>query len=229
MGSNRGVKRSLGAGILGATFVCLATALAFGQTTTWKGGSGNWSDSTKWTSGVPNASTSASIDAGNSVVSAVILNISGAQVLNLTIDSDDSLGFANNTSLTVNGTSITNNGAISLNSGGNLTELIVGGSKVTLSGTGTLTMGNNSANLITGSAGTNTLTNQETIQGAGNIGNNQMTLVNSGTINANAGAGQNVLYIQTSGGTTNTGDARGNKRLHPSSVREYLHEYWRDH
>src|SRR6516165_4888546 len=177
--------------------------------TCWVGGaSGNWSNASNWSNGVPTSATNALIDNNNANgqgASSVTLDIGGAQTLNLTVDSDDSLGFANATSLTVNGTSITNNGAMSINSGGNTTELIIGGSNVTLSGTGTLTMGNSSANFITGSVGTNTLNNKETIQGAGNIGDNQMTLGNSGTINANAGSGQNVLYIQTSGGTTNTG------------------------
>jgi hypothetical protein len=65
-----------------------------------------------------------------------------------------------------------------------------------------VTLSNNANNVIQGSATTDTLTNQETIQGAGNIGNGQMTLVNSGTINANQSAG---LTIQVSGGVTNTG------------------------
>ena len=42
---------------------------ALGQSTTWKGGSGNWTDSTKWTSGVPNSGTNALIDNGNPVAS----------------------------------------------------------------------------------------------------------------------------------------------------------------
>ncbi len=52
---------------------------------------------------------------------------------------------------------------------------------VTLSG-GSVTMSNNAANLIFGGSTTDTLTNQETIQGSGNIGNDRMTLVNTGTI-----------------------------------------------
>src|SRR5205814_10098489 len=51
------------------------------------------------------------------------------------------------------------------------------------------------------------LTNSSTIQGSGNIGEGQMTLVNStsGIIDASNGAGSSALTIQTSGGTTNTG------------------------
>src|SRR5258708_11728438 len=57
---------------------------------------------------------------------------------------------------------------------------------------------------IFGAATADTLTNQETIEGAGDIGNGVMTLVNSGTgiINANQSAG---MTLQVSGGITNTG------------------------
>jgi hypothetical protein len=92
-------------------------------------------------------------------------------------------------------------GTITLNSTGNQTSLIVDGANVTLSG-GTVTMTNNVNNYIFGAASADTLTNKETISGAGHIGGGQMTLVNSGTINANQSAG---MIIQTSGAFTNSG------------------------
>ena len=92
-------------------------------------------------------------------------------------------------------------GTVTLNSTGNITELVIDGTNVTLSG-GTVTMSNNANNYIFGAATADTLTNQETISGAGHIGNGQMTLVNSGTINANQSAG---LIVQANGGATNTG------------------------
>src|SRR5712692_69191 len=187
----------------GVCLLCPSSAL--GQTTdNWKGGSGNWSVSSNWSAGVPNGNFNVFIDNGNALASPVTLDMNAA-INNLTIDSDDSLAISDNHALTVNGSSISNAGNISLNSGNNPTELIIGSSTVTLSGAGTLTMGNNANNLIFCSVGSNTFKNQETIQGAGNIGDGQMTLSNSGTINANAGSGQNALIIQTSGGTTNTG------------------------
>ena len=93
-------------------------------------------------------------------------------------------------------------GTLQLNSTGNFTELVLLGN-VTLSG-GTVTMSNNVNNYIFGAATADTLTNQETIQGAGHIGNSAMTLVNSSTgiINANQSAG---ITFQVSGGVTNTG------------------------
>lgn len=168
----------------------------------WNGGAGNWSNAANWSAGVPTSNNNVFIDNGHAGASPVTLDISGAAANNITIDSDDSLNFNNNTSLTVSGTSISNAGAITINSAGNGTSLIIGSSGVTLSGAGTLTLGNNSQNGIFGSVGTNVLTNQSTIQGSGNIGENQMGLVNSGTINANQST---PLNIQLSSTATNTG------------------------
>jgi hypothetical protein len=96
-------------------------------------------------------------------------------------------------------------GKITLNSAGNTTSLIIGTSSVTLSGGGTLTLTDsaNPQNFIVGASGTDTLTNQETIQGSGNIGNSSMGLINSGIILAN---GTHTLFIQpSSSGFTNNG------------------------
>ena len=93
-------------------------------------------------------------------------------------------------------------GAVTLNSTANQTSLIVDGANVTLVSGGGVTMSNNVNNYILGAAGADTLTNQETIEGAGHIGGGQMTLVNSGTINADQSAG---MVIQTSGAFTNNG------------------------
>src|SRR6202035_468701 len=68
-------------------------------------------------------------------------------------------------------------GTLQLNSSGSFTELVLQGN-VTLSG-GTVTLSNNAQNYIFGHASGDVLTNQETIQGAGHIGNGVMTLVNS--------------------------------------------------
>jgi len=63
-------------------------------------------------------------------------------------------------------------------------------------------MSNNSQNYIFGVAGSDVLTNASTITGAGQIGNGQMSLVNSGTINANVST---PLVINVSGTVNNTG------------------------
>ena len=175
-------------------------SVAYGQTTTWTDGNGDWNTPGNWSAGLPNSTTSAVINNGSSVS----LSAAGS-TNNLTLASGNSLTISNNTSLTVFGSSISDSGTINLSSIGNVTDLIISNANTTLSGTGTLTLGNNSQNFIFGSVGADILTNSSTIQGSGNIGDGQMTMANSGTINANSGLGQNALFIQTSGGTTNTG------------------------
>ena len=102
----------------------------------------------------------------------------------------------------------TNSGTITLHDGGTVK---FSGSNLSLSGGGTITLttDNLTVNLIEGASGSNTLTNVDnTIQGAGNIGNGQMALNNQATIDANqvSHVGVNsALVIQTSGGTTNSG------------------------
>ncbi len=169
--------------------------------TSWTGSvSVNWNVAGNWSSGVPTSSTNSCISAANS---AVTLNIFGAATANLTLGlSTDSLSFANGTELTVSGSTISNAGAISMNSTGNFTELQIGAANVTLSGAGTLTLGNSAENVIFGTAGANVLANQSTIQGSGNIGDGQMALNNSGTIDANQSTN---LILQITNGATNTG------------------------
>jgi hypothetical protein len=128
--------------------------------------------------------------AGTSTLGAKVINPAGGVVQ---IDNAAALNLESGT--------YTKLGAVTLNSTANQTSLIVDGTNVTLSGGG-VTMGNNVNNYILGAAGADTLTNQETIAGAGHIGGGQMTLVNSGTINADQSAG---MIIQTSGALTNSG------------------------
>ncbi len=75
----------------------------------------------------------------------------------------------------------------------------------TLSGSGTVTLvdSGNPQNYIYGASATDVLTNAQTIQGTGTIGNNSMALNNTGTIDANDA--DHGLVINTSNGTTNTG------------------------
>ncbi|MGC2322436.1 MAG: SBBP repeat-containing protein, partial [Terriglobales bacterium] len=178
-----------------------------GTTTNWLGGTGNWSDSTKWSTGVVPNSTSVNvcIDNGNAVASQVTLDIS-ASVGNLTIDANDSLIIGNNTALTIAG-NISNSGQISVNAAGNNTFLqIAGGRNVSLSGGGTLTLSTsgNGTPIINQTSGGATLTNVDnTIQGRGQIGNNGLALVNqaAGTIKANVAA----TLLLNPNGITNAG------------------------
>ncbi len=97
---------------------------------------------------------------------------------------------------------LTNQGTLALQSGGNTTDVKIDGA-VSLTGGGTLTMSNTAANRIysLNNAASDVLTNVDnTIQGAGQIGVNNLTLVNQATIDANQ---SNTLTINAGGGVSN--------------------------
>jgi len=170
------------------------------DTFTNAGGGGLWGTASNWSSGLPTSSNNVLIT-GSGTAAAVTENVS-ATINNLTLNSANTWTLDNGFALTIDGNSISNAGKMLMNSTGGVTELVIGSPSVTLNGGGTLTMSNNANNYIFGSAAADTLINQETIQGAGHIGNGQMTLVNSGTINANQSAG---MTIDANGGAINTG------------------------
>ena len=101
---------------------------------------------------------------------------------------------------------ITNHGTIQVNGGGgDAGDLNIAGA-VTLTGGGTVAL-----STATGGGGAfiqgtgATLTNVDNmITGTGFIGNTNLALINSGTINADSGAGTGVLTINGTGGVTNT-------------------------
>lgn len=166
-------------------------------------GTGLWSNAGNWSAGLPNSSTDV-LRTGSGGAASVTQDIS-ATINNMTLNASNTWSLNNGDALTVDGNSISNAGSMTVNSAGGTTELIIGG-PVTLNGGGTLSMSNTTANFIFGAAGTDTLTNQETIQGGGNIGNGTLTLVNSGTINANVASSLTINASGGgSGGTTNTG------------------------
>ena len=168
----------------------------------WTGtaGDNNWGTAGNWNNGVPTSADAVTIGTTTATVN---VNIGGAQFGTLTLsNAGDTLTIVNGDSLDAFG-NITNNGSITLG-GTSFGTLLVLEGNVTLSGGGSVTLGNSTANVLEGAATADTLTNQETISGAGEIGNGSMTLVNSGTINANQ---TSVLTIQdgTSAVATNTG------------------------
>ena len=103
--------------------------------------------------------------------------------------------------LTLGNGNYTQFGQVQLNSSGDSTRLIIAGTNGTL-GNGTVTLSNNPNNLISGTSVSNSLTNQGIIQGAGQLGDGQLKLVNSGTINANQSS---ALVINSGASFTNTG------------------------
>ena len=166
---------------------CLTPILALAQNDNWLGGTGLWSDGTKWSVGVPTSSNSVFIDNGKTGASPVTINFNGAQCGNLTVDSDDSLTLVDGTIFTVFGPTISNAGTLSISASSGSPILDISGS-VTLKGAGGLTISNNVGNTLMGYGQPNgvSFTNQTTIRGAGSIGSpGSSTVTNQGIINAN--------------------------------------------
>lgn len=100
---------------------------------------------------------------------------------------------------------IDNTGTLTLNSAGNTTELRLASSSVTLAGGGALVFSANANNYIFGNAGIDQLVNlNNTISGAGDLGDGQMVLVNAaaGVIDGNSTVG---LTLNCNFGATNLG------------------------
>ena len=99
---------------------------------------------------------------------------------------------------------VNNTGTIALSSTGDTTDLELIQHGITLQGGGQLTLSDSSANVIFGTDPSVTLTNLDnTISGAGQLGDGQMTLVNDGTIDA---TGTNALVLDTGSNViTNSG------------------------
>jgi hypothetical protein len=94
---------------------------------------------------------------------------------------------------------IENTGTIELNSTGNETDLELIEHGITLQGHGQVILSDSSENIITGTVSDVTLTNVDnTISGAGHLGDSVMILVNQGTIIA---TGTNSLEIDTGANT----------------------------
>src|SRR5258708_39328712 len=135
---------------------CLTPILAFAQSDIWLGGAGNWSNASKWSTGmVPTGSNNVFIDNGKAGASPVALDINGSAA-NLSIDSDDSLSFNNGFSFSIgnsSGGTINNAGHLNINSTGAATglqvNLPIGGPMPTAGAI--LTMSNNPTNPIVGS------------------------------------------------------------------------------
>src|ERR1035441_3444008 len=189
-------------------FLIMASAYpnsAFGQIT-WTGGAGSWSNVNMWSPNpcAPNPPCYPSnqnplpdvaIDGGNSNASSVTLDVNSI-INNLTIDSDDSLGFKDGDNLWIYGTTINNAGQITVNSSNGGSGLIIAGANVTLSGGGTLTL---AGGVVGTTNGSQVLTIQETIQGSGELG---VTFNNQSLVDAN---GASPLHITPFGTDTNSG------------------------
>jgi len=114
------------------------------------------------------------------------------------VDNAGTMTIGNGALLPLSG-NIHNTGTISLNSTGAETDLQLVGHGVLLEGGGQVLLSDNSENTVSGAVSDVTLTNVDnTISGAGQLGEGTLTLVNQGTIIA---TGTNALEIDTSDNT----------------------------
>ena len=152
MGPIRRAAEVRGAYLIIALALSIAFAApVFSQTSVWNGGTGNWSDATKWTGGAPVTDANVFIDNGNASSSVVTYDVASLGILNLTLDSGDTLTFNSNTQLTIgSGSSSTISGTINLTG-----ATLISGSILIDGGTvnGGLITGFNSISTLTGANG----------------------------------------------------------------------------
>ncbi len=120
-----------------------------------------------------------------------------------TVDNAATMTIGDGALLPLSGT-IVNTGTIALNSTGDETDLQLIEHGVTLEGGGKILLSDSDANIISGTSSGVTLNNEDnTISGAGQLGNGELTLTNAGTIDA---TGTHALTIDTGSNlVTNSG------------------------
>ncbi len=120
-----------------------------------------------------------------------------------TVDNAATITIGDGALLPLSGT-IVNAGTIALNSTGDETDLQLIEAGVRLEGGGRILLSDSDANIISGTSSGVTLNNEDnTISGAGQLGNGELTLTNAGTIDA---TGTHALTIDTGSNlVTNSG------------------------
>ena len=115
---------------------------------------------------------------------------------NVTLAAGSNLNVAASNTLNLN-TVFTNNGTVTINNGSDLRS--EGGGALAINGTGTIILGAAGTNRLLG--GIITIGSGQTVQGIGQFGANQTTIVNNGTISAITGN----LSVDVSGGSGTPG------------------------
>ena len=166
--------------------------------------------------GALGAGSNVTIQGGGTLSGGTLETTSGGQILITaeTIDGSNGHTVTNTGGVSVNNVillgTINNTGTIAVS---NNNQIVVGTGGATLAGSGSVTVFDNTANGITGNDTSATLTNQNTISGAGEIGGNGLLLTNQGVIDA---TGVNPLIIDTgASAVTNSGtlEATNNSTL----------------
>ncbi len=188
-----------------ANFYTAGAAACGTSDTTWIGGAtGNWSTPTNWSTGIaPNSGVNVCINNNHAPAASVTLDIS-ASIGKLTINPGNSLTVNTGLEFSVSGT-IANSGLITVLSSNGNTFFDFNGA-VTLTGGGTFAMSQLVANgqPIVRNTNNGSVTNvNNTIQGAGQLGNNGLIITNlsGGTIKANGA----FPLLLNSGTVTNQG------------------------
>ncbi len=120
-----------------------------------------------------------------------------------TLTSDALVAVSDGATMTLLG-NIANNGTITVNNNDYTTDLIVGSPTVTLTGTGTIQLNGGGARFY-GAATADVLDNvSNLIEGGGQLGAGQLTLVNGGVIDANAGTAL-IVSLNSTGMNTASG------------------------
>ena len=106
-----------------------------------------------------------------------------------TLTNSGTINVSSGATLTLSAATFTNAGSVDLLGGGATVQI---DRSLTLSGSGTVSLLGDGNNFIVDNNTSVTLTNHNTIAGAGTIGDSFMKLVNSGTINANNSVGLSI-------------------------------------
>ncbi|MGI9516225.1 MAG: beta strand repeat-containing protein [Pirellulaceae bacterium] len=178
-------------------------------TVTWSGGTGDWSNSLKWSpNGVPNNAGSTydvEIDGGLAGASTVTLD-QNATIDTLDVSTGDELMIDNGNTLNIAQGTVINDGTITIGGTNGDTGLIVSdGSQISGSGIINLT---SQAYSVLGSAVDGesfTVGSNQSITGQGRVGLDQSAIINNGTIEATTGT---LRVDPGTGGVINNGFLR---------------------
>ncbi len=177
-------------------------------------GPDNWNDSANWSPGsVPDNNGTiyeVRIDNGDLGTASIVSLDLSLDILSLTVDAGDRLNIQQAKALTIDDTVgtgfISNAGTVSISGLTSTTQLLIKGD-VTLDGGGTVELADSASNFLRGASGTNSLINEDNlIQGAGFLGNNNLQVINRGVVEAN---GTNKLTLDPpTAGFVNKGTIR---------------------
>ncbi|MFG0330750.1 MAG: beta strand repeat-containing protein [Phycisphaerales bacterium] len=179
---------ALGLGVLGTA------SAALGQTVTnatYVGATGgSWNDPLNWDTAVPNNSPTESFDVfvnGDGFTNVNVLVNMAPVIDNLTVDAGDTIDILNGREIRIDGTtrggSLVNAGVVNLLSSGSSTYIRHIGD-LTISGGGAIALSDISQNWIYSTTDGTLHIQDQTITGAGNIGNNSTRIINEGTVRA---------------------------------------------